>query len=164
MGQQQLLLLTLSTVIVGLAIVAGIEMFDQNRRQATADQMTQTALRIATDVQAYAARPAIFRSGNSTARDGEDAEWVVGFSELQHYDAQPDGVGGDDYVDDVAEYSLNGSNSLPSGSDGYDDSACPDNDPLNTVNAFNSQYDISVCVGIAGPSADDLEVGVVHGE
>jgi hypothetical protein len=161
MGQQQLLLLTLSTVIVGLAVVAGIEMFDQNRRQATADQMTQVALRIASDVQQYAKRPGFMRAGNTTANDNEDENLVVDFGELQHYSPKVKDPWDGDYVDDVAQYSLNGYNSLPGE---YDESACPSNNPVNTVNAYNSDYDISVCVGIAGTSADDLEAGVVHGQ
>jgi hypothetical protein len=39
MGQQQLLLLVLSAMIVGLAVLAGIEAFDQGERQATRDAL-----------------------------------------------------------------------------------------------------------------------------
>jgi hypothetical protein len=52
MGQQQLLLLVLSTVIVGLATVAGIQAFDENQRQATLDALTQRSIEIATDIKA----------------------------------------------------------------------------------------------------------------
>lgn len=50
MGQQQLLLLVLSTVIVGLAVVAGIEAFDQGQRQATQNALAQRAISIGTDI------------------------------------------------------------------------------------------------------------------
>ena len=120
--------------------------------------MTQKALEIAVDVQTYTKRPAHMRLGNSTADDGDD-ELVVGFSELLKYNTEEDGTGGDDYFTELVQYSLNGSNSLPKD---YNDDACPDNDPVNTVNAYSEQHDVSVCVGIAGPSKDDLEAGVAE--
>ncbi|MCS3860106.1 hypothetical protein [Salinibacter ruber] len=52
MGQQQLLLLVLSAVIVGLAVVAGIEAFDRGERQATRDALVQRAMSIGTDILA----------------------------------------------------------------------------------------------------------------
>lgn len=57
MGQQQLLLLVLSTVIVGLATVAGIQAFDQGQSQAANDALTQRALSIASDIQAQVNKP-----------------------------------------------------------------------------------------------------------
>jgi hypothetical protein len=157
-GQQQLLLLTLGTIIVGFATLVGIEAYDRLQHQAAAEQMTQKALEIAIDVQTYAKRPAHMRLSNSTAEDDDD-ELVVGFSELLKYDTEDDGTGGDDYFTEWAQYSLDGSNSLP---EGYNEDACPDNDPVNTVNAYSEQHDVSVCVGIAGPSKDDLEAGVAE--
>lgn len=158
MGQQQLLLLVLSTVIVAFATLAGIEAFNQSQRQAVVDEMTQKALEIAVDVQTYTKRPAHMRLDNSTAGDGDD-ELVIGFSELSHYDTQADGAGGEDYFTEWAQYSLNGHSSLPGD---YDPDACPDNEPVNTVNAYSEQHDVSVCVSIAGPSKDDLETGVAE--
>ena len=158
MGQQQLLLLVLSTIVVALATLAGIEAYDRSQHQAAVDQMTQKALEIAIDVQTYTKRPSHMRLGNNTAEDDDD-ELVVGFSELPHYDTQADSAGGEDYFTEWAQYSLNGSNSLP---EGYNEGACPGNDPVNTVNAYSEQHDVSVCVGIAGPSKDDLEAGVAE--
>jgi hypothetical protein len=57
MGQQQLLLLVLATVIVGLATVAGIQAFDENRNQAAADALSQKASSLAADVKAIAEKP-----------------------------------------------------------------------------------------------------------
>ena len=57
MGQQQLLLLVLGIVIVGLAVVAGINAFDENRKRSTKDAIVNEAMRIATDVQAYKVKP-----------------------------------------------------------------------------------------------------------
>ena len=60
MGQQQLLLLVLGIVIVGLAVVVGINAFGENQKRANADAMVNDALRIASDIQAYALKPAQF--------------------------------------------------------------------------------------------------------
>ena len=57
MGQQQLLLLVLATVIVGLATVAGIQAFEQGSKRANQDALTQTAVKIASDVQAQLQEP-----------------------------------------------------------------------------------------------------------
>lgn len=157
MGQQQLLLLVLVTVVVGFAIVAGIDAFQLGQRQSAINHMTQEAIDIADDVQEYAQRPDLSRPENETAGDSEDSDLVVGFSELQHYDTFDDGSEGDDYTDQVATYSLNGHSSLP---DDYDESACPDDDPINTVEAYSERHDVSVCVSITGTSSHDLKAGV----
>jgi hypothetical protein len=57
MGQQQLLLLVLSTVIVGLAAVAGIQAFDENQQQATQDAMVQRGTTIISDIKAELSKP-----------------------------------------------------------------------------------------------------------
>ena len=57
MGQQQLLLLVLSTVIVGLATVAGIQAFSENQAQATQDALTQKGVTMASDIQGLIAKP-----------------------------------------------------------------------------------------------------------
>ena len=45
MGQQQLLLLVLGIVIVGLAVVVGIQAFSENQKQSNADMMVNDAIR-----------------------------------------------------------------------------------------------------------------------
>lgn len=155
MGQQQLLLLVLGTVIVGLAVVAGLEAYEQNQKQAAADHMTDVALRIASDVQAYAQRPPLYRSKNTTSNN----ELKVDFGELKQYSTNS-ASGDGDYVDDVATYSLNGNSTLPSG---YDSSACPNNGSVNTVEAYSGAYNVSVCVGITGTSSKDVDIGVKIG-
>ncbi|PSQ67621.1 MAG: hypothetical protein BRD25_01310 [Bacteroidetes bacterium QH_1_61_8] len=57
MGQQQLLLLVLSTVIVGLATVAGIQAFSEGQTQATQDALTQRGISIGQDIAAELGRP-----------------------------------------------------------------------------------------------------------
>jgi hypothetical protein len=78
MGQQQLLLLVLATVIVGLATVAGIQAFEQGQTRANQDALTQTAVKIASDIQAKAKEPSQFGGydgilKSSNAGSGETA-------------------------------------------------------------------------------------------
>ena len=60
MGQQQLLLLVLGIVIVGLAVVVGIQAFGENQKKANADALVNDGVRIASDAQAWALKPAAF--------------------------------------------------------------------------------------------------------
>lgn len=64
MGQQQLLLLVLGIVIVGLAVVVGIQAFSENQAKANVDAMTNDAIRIASDAQAWALKPEAFGGGD----------------------------------------------------------------------------------------------------
>ena len=67
MGQQQLLLLVLGIVIVGLAVVVGIQAFSENQKQANADQMVNDCIRIASDSQAWKLKPSAFGGGASAS-------------------------------------------------------------------------------------------------
>ncbi len=68
MGQQQLLLLVLGIVIVGLAVVVGINAFSENRIKASADALVTDGLRIASDVQAWALKPDQLGGGGRQGR------------------------------------------------------------------------------------------------
>ena len=63
MGQQQLLLLVLGIVIVGLAVVVGLQAFGENQKKANADALVNDALSIAADVQAWSLKPSVFGGG-----------------------------------------------------------------------------------------------------
>ncbi|OZC01944.1 hypothetical protein [Rubricoccus marinus] len=63
MGQQQLLLLVLGIVIVGLAVVVGIQAFGENQQKSNIDAMTNDGIRIASDAQAWALKPQAFGGG-----------------------------------------------------------------------------------------------------
>ena len=63
MGQQQLLLLVLGIVIVGLAVVVGIQAFGENQKKANADALVNDAIRIASDAQAWKLKPEAFGGG-----------------------------------------------------------------------------------------------------
>ncbi len=66
MGQQQLLLLVLGIVIVGLAVVVGIQAFGENQKKANSDAITNDVIRIASDAQAWYLKPQAFGGGNGT--------------------------------------------------------------------------------------------------
>jgi len=161
MGQQQLLLLVLTTIIVALATLAGIQSYTQSQRQSAINHMTQKSIEIASDVQAHAQRPAMLRPDNETANGGENENLVVDFSELQHYETVDDGYGGD-HVDPYATYSLNGWDSLPD--EFEDENPCPDDEDeyVNIVAAYSEAHDVSVCVTITGTGPDDLDVNVAE--
>ena len=63
MGQQQLLLLVLGIVIVGIAVVAGIQAFSEGKVKAENDAVAAEAMRYASDIQAWALKPAAFGGG-----------------------------------------------------------------------------------------------------
>lgn len=65
MGQQQLILLVLATVIIGIAIVVGIRAFTENDAKANADAMMQDAVRMASDAQAAVRKPDPFGGVNA---------------------------------------------------------------------------------------------------
>ncbi|PAP76637.1 hypothetical protein [Rubrivirga marina] len=60
MGQQQLLLLVLGIVIVGLAVVIGIQAFSENKTNSTTDAMNNEIVRIASDIQTWSLKPQAF--------------------------------------------------------------------------------------------------------
>lgn len=64
MGQQQLLLLVLGIVIVGLAVVVGIQAFGENQKKANADAIVNDVIRIASDAQAWSLKPKAFGGGD----------------------------------------------------------------------------------------------------
>jgi len=67
MGQQQLLLLVLGIVIVGLAVVVGIQAFSDGAQQAEIDAATMDAVRIASLAQAWAQKPTAFGGNGATS-------------------------------------------------------------------------------------------------
>lgn len=66
MGQQQLLLLVLGIVIVGLAVVVGIQAFGENQKKANSDALVNDGVRIASDAQAWVLKPQAFGGGDGS--------------------------------------------------------------------------------------------------
>ena len=74
MGQQQLLLLVLGIVIVGLAVVVGIQAFSENQKKANADSLVNDGIRLASDAQAWSLKPKAF-GGPDTDEDLGDVDF-----------------------------------------------------------------------------------------
>ncbi len=83
MGQQQLLLLVLATVIVGLATVAGIQAFSEGQAQASQDALVQRGTGIASDLLAAHDKPSQLggitlssSSSGSSGSSGKTGGWA----------------------------------------------------------------------------------------
>ena len=58
MGQQQLLLIVLGVIIVGIAVVVGINLFSSSAKQANEDSVLQECLGIISSSQQWVRKPA----------------------------------------------------------------------------------------------------------
>lgn len=65
MGQQQLLLIVLGAVIVGIAVVVGINMFGSSAEQANIDAVRADVLTFASSAQAYYKKPTMLGGGGN---------------------------------------------------------------------------------------------------
>ena len=66
MGQQQLLLIVLGVIIVGIAVVVGINLFNANARESTKDTMVSEATNIGAMAQQYFKKPVALGGGGNT--------------------------------------------------------------------------------------------------
>jgi len=66
MGQQQLLLIVLGVIIVGVAIVVGINMFSQGAINAEADRLVQEVNSVGSNAAAYWRKPVQMGGGGRT--------------------------------------------------------------------------------------------------
>jgi Tfp pilus assembly protein PilE len=66
MGQQQLLLIVLGIIIVGIAIVIGINLFKANAVEAKRNNVTNELVNLAAMAQQYYMRPSALGGGNRT--------------------------------------------------------------------------------------------------
>ena len=64
MGQQQLLLIVLGVIIVGIAIFVGITLFQSNAAEAKRNNVTNELINLATLAQQYYQRPTALGGGN----------------------------------------------------------------------------------------------------
>ena len=69
MGQQQLLLIILGVIIVGIAIAVGISQFGAHSQQSNKDGVTSALVNIAANAYQYRIRPNTMGGGNG-AYDG----------------------------------------------------------------------------------------------
>ena len=105
MGQQQLLLLVLGIVIVGIAVVAGIQAFSEGKGKAEQDAAVTDAMRIISDVQAWKLKPQAFGGGSGTA----DANFAA-LNSLKPLGYPNAGTTADKYTTSSGCYTISGAN------------------------------------------------------
>lgn len=69
MGQQQLLLIVLGVIIVGIAIAVGITMFRSNTQSSNRDQIVSDLERLAVLAQEYYKKPVSMAGGNGSFKN-----------------------------------------------------------------------------------------------
>ena len=80
MGQQQLLLIVLGVIIVGVAVVVGINLFNANAETSTQDSIVSQGTNLGAMAQQYYKKPtSMGGGGNSFTPSGSD---VVTFQEF----------------------------------------------------------------------------------
>ena len=114
MGQQQLLLIILGVIIVGLAIAVGITMFSDNAVSANRDAMTSDLIHIAAKAKHYFSRPSSMGGGGySFAGLTADDAGMLKLVSQRFLDDNPNGI----YIIKVAgdgnEITLQGTGKTP---------------------------------------------------
>lgn len=143
MGQQQLLLLVLGIVIVGLAVVVGIQAFSENQKKANADALVNDAIRIASDAQAWMLKPTAFGGGNNSC--ATTCSWTgVTFAQLGY--PTGDKEGGDTAEADQYE-NINGVFDLVAGGS-------------VVITATNTATGNQVVVTVTGTESTDISTAV----
>jgi hypothetical protein len=66
MGQQQLLLIVLGVIIVGIAVVVGINLFNANARESAKDTAVSEATNLGAMAQQYFKKPTALGGGGNT--------------------------------------------------------------------------------------------------
>ena len=141
MGQQQLLLLTLGIVIVGLAVVVGIQIFSENRVRANADAGVTNGLRIATDCQVWAIKPGLLGGMPANLTLANCTFDRIGY---------PTSTGNTyDTVDGT--YTLSNTNACSA-----EPAILSGGAALVYVNFNNTETEVTACIGIAGTRAGDI--------
>lgn len=73
MGQQQLLLIVLGVIIVGIAVVVGINLFNANAEESTKDTLISEGTNLGAMAQQYFKKPAPLGGGANSFAGFEDA-------------------------------------------------------------------------------------------
>ena len=75
MGQQQLLLIVLGVIVVGIAVVVGINLFNANAEEANKDGIVSDATNLGAMAQQFYKKP-LSMGGGSNTFTGWDQTWV----------------------------------------------------------------------------------------
>ena len=76
MGQQQLLLIVLGVIIVGIAVVVGINLFGSSAKQANEDSIVQECLSIISSSQQWVRKPQVL-GGPGTINDYSNFDFSI---------------------------------------------------------------------------------------
>ena len=77
MGQQQLLLIVLGVIIVGIAIVAGIAMFNAGAEESAKDELVAQCVVIGANAQQYYRKPLQMGGGGLTFDQGNQGAGYI---------------------------------------------------------------------------------------
>src|SRR5690606_7185099 len=80
MGQQQLLLIVLGVIVVGIAVVVGINLFNANAESSTQDSLVSQGTNIGALAQQYYEKP-VSMGGGGNSFTPEDGPAVTTFDE-----------------------------------------------------------------------------------
>jgi hypothetical protein len=137
MGQQQLLLLVLSTVIVGLATVAGIQAFSENQEQATQDALVQRGTTIMSDIKGAAAKPSQLGGVDLSSEKADAVLDNLGYDHSSTSDGATvdvDGAAGDASCE--VSTGASGDALDSSGSSGVAEASCDAPDASQTIHVY----------------------------
>ena len=70
MGQQQLLLIVLGVIVVGIAVVAGINLFSSSHDESIKDELVAQSMSIGANAQQFFIKPTSMGGGNNTFNTG----------------------------------------------------------------------------------------------
>jgi len=77
MGQQQLLLIILGVIVVGIAIAVGISQFSAHSVQANKDGVTSSLVNIAANAYQFRIRPTTMGGGSGAYNGGTSPGYVI---------------------------------------------------------------------------------------
>jgi len=75
MGQQQLLLIVLGVIVVGIAVVVGINLFNANAESSTQDSIVMQGTNIGAMAQQYFKKPVAMNGGGNSFVDFGTKVW-----------------------------------------------------------------------------------------
>jgi hypothetical protein len=133
MGQQQLLLLVLGTVIVGLGVVAGIDAFNTNQKSSNQDALVNDGVSIASDAQAWMQKPAAYGGADNSG------DWSNFSLDDVGYDTDANGY----YITQNGTLEVTTANT----------------DSLE-VSAYNGNYTNDLDITVTGTDSDDISTAV----
>ncbi len=157
MGQQQLLFLVLGIVIVGIAVLIGINAFSENNVKSNADALVNEGVRIANAIQAWTLTPTQMGGGGSTGL----AQLEAGTRSLSNvgFALGTNGCGTTEYGNYYGCFALESSK----------DAACADPVPEEDggaslyINARNDETGNRVCVLVSGTKDSNIAATVFYG-